>query len=194
VRSHQDRSALDTAIAAAPQPFRLIFTIIRETGLRANEVLQLNIEDVDLSAGREGLLIRGAKNRVERIQVLASTDMPKSIRGQRAWLRELGPREGHEPLFRSNRGTRLTYSAVYYQWGRLCTKATLLDGDGQPRYTVHQLRHTRGTQMVQDGHALHIVQRALGHKDPRSTQLYADVTEADVRRCHYKRRLVRSRV
>jgi site-specific recombinase XerD len=66
--------------------------------------------------------------------------------------------------------------------------ATQLDGNGQPHYTVHQLRHTRGTQMVQDGHALHIVQRALGHKDPRSTQLYADVTEDDVRRALETRR------
>ncbi len=54
--------------------------------------------------------------------------------------------------------------------------------------TVHQLRHTRGTQMVQDGHALHIVQRALGHTDPRSTQLYADVTEDDVHRALETRR------
>jgi site-specific recombinase XerD len=72
---------------------------------------------------------------------------------------------------------------------RICrVAATLLDGDGQPRSTVQQLRHTRGTQMVQDGHALHIVQRALGHKDPRSTQLYADVTEDDVRRALEMRR------
>jgi site-specific recombinase XerD len=42
--------------------------------------------------------------------------------------------------------------------------------------------------MVQDGHAIHIVQRALGHKDPRSTQIYADVTEDDVRRALETRR------
>jgi site-specific recombinase XerD len=72
---------------------------------------------------------------------------------------------------------------------RICrVAATLRDADGQPPYTVHQLRHTRGTQMVQDGHALHIVQRALGHKDPRSRQLYADVTEDDVRRALEMRR------
>ena len=71
---------------------------------------------------------------------------------------------------------------------RLGVATMLLDADGKPRYTVHQLRHTRGTQMVQDGHALHIVQRALGHKDPRSTQLYADVTEDDVRRALETRR------
>jgi site-specific recombinase XerD len=64
----------------------------------------------------------------------------------------------------------------------------LLNAEGTPRYTVHQLRHTRGTQMVQDGHALHIVQRALEHKDPRSTQLHADVTEDDVRRVLEMRR------
>ncbi len=61
----------------------------------------------------------------------------------------------------------------------------LLNAEGTPRYTVHQLRHTRGTQMVQDGHALHIVQRAL---DPRSTQLHADVTEDNVRRVLEMRR------
>jgi site-specific recombinase XerD len=68
------------------------------------------------------------------------------------------------------------------------TKAKLLDADGQPRYTVHQLRHTRGTKLTEHGHALHIVQRALGHKDPRSTQIYADVTEDDVRRALETRR------
>jgi len=62
----------------------------------------------------------------------------------------------------------------------MCGGYAVLDGDGQPRYTVHQLRHTRGTQMVQAGHALHIVQRALGHKDPRSTQIYAEVLNDDV--------------
>jgi len=60
--------------------------------------------------------------------------------------------------------------------------APLLDGDGKPPCIVHEFRHTCGTKMIEDGHALHIVPRALGHKDPRSTQLYDDVTEDDVRR------------
>jgi site-specific recombinase XerD len=68
-----------------------------------------------------------------------------------------------------------------YQWRKLCLAAKLLDERGEPRYTVHQLRHTRGTELVDEGHALHIIQRALGHKDPRSTQIYADVTEDYVR-------------
>ena len=40
----------------------------------------------------------------------------------------------------------------------------LLDADGQPLYTVHQLRHTRGTELTENGQRLDIVQRVLGHK------------------------------
>ncbi len=99
----------------------------------------------------------------------------------RAWLRALGPRAGHEPLFRSNRGTRVTYDALYYQWALVCKRAKLLDEQGESRYTIHQLRHTRGTELIEAGQRLEIVQRVLGHRDPRSTQRYADVHEDLVR-------------
>jgi len=47
--------------------------------------------------------------------------------------------------------------------------ATLLDAEGKPRYTLHQLRHTRGTEMIEQRSPLHVVQKTLGHLDPRST-------------------------
>jgi len=43
-----DLPALDAAITEAAAPYRLIFTLLRETGLRADEVLQLNVGDVVL--------------------------------------------------------------------------------------------------------------------------------------------------
>jgi integrase/recombinase XerD len=188
IRTQQERKAIDAAIAAAPAPYKLIFTLLRETGLRANEVLQLNIGDVHLEAGRESLLIRAPKNRRDRVHVLGPTSTPKSLRALRSYLKALGSPATHEPLFRSNRHTRVTYDALHYQWRKLCLAAKLLDERGEPRYTVHQLRHTRGTELVDEGHALHIIQRALGHKDPRSTQIYADVTEDHVRQALETRR------
>jgi integrase/recombinase XerD len=134
-----------------------------------------------LDAGREGVRVRDPKNRVERIQVLGPQATPKSVRGLRAWMRALGPCAPHEPLFRSNRGTRVTYDALYYQWAQVCTTAKLVDAQGEPRYTIHQLRHTRGTELIEAGQRLEIVQRVLGHRDPRSTQRYADVHEEVVR-------------
>jgi len=52
---------------------------------------------------------------------------------------------------------------------------------GKPRYTLHQLRHTRATELVEQGQRLEIVQRVLGHRDPRSTQGYAELAETQVR-------------
>ncbi len=65
--------------------------------------------------------------------------------------------------------------------------ATLLDADGKPLYTVHQLQHTRGTELTENGQRLDRVQRVLGHKDPRSTQLYADMAEYQVRQALERR-------
>ncbi len=53
--------------------------------------------------------------------------------------------------------------------------------EGRPRYTLHQLRHTRGSELVQQGVGMEMVQRVLGHRDSRSTQGYADLEEVQLR-------------
>ncbi|MBX0330066.1 site-specific integrase [Oscillochloris sp. ZM17-4] len=181
IRADADRQAVARAITAAPQPFRLALTILRETGMRAGEVLALNLGDVVLDPGREALHVRDPKNRTERMVVLGPTATPQSLRGLRAQLRSRKGEPDHAPLFRSNRGTRLSYDALHYQWAHACADAGLADDAGRPRYTLHQLRHTRATELVEQGQRLEIVQRVLGHRDPRSTQGYAELAEAHVR-------------
>jgi integrase/recombinase XerD len=44
----------------------------------------------------------------------------------------------------------------------------------------HLLRHTIATHMLAAGMALHIVQALLGHEDPKTTQIYAETSKADV--------------
>ncbi len=173
--------ALDAAIAATALPYRLIFTILRETGMRADEVLSLNVGDVCLEPGREGLRVREAKNSHERIVVLNSDVMKLTLRGVRTFLRSLGPVEAHGPLFRSNRGTRISYDALHYQWGQLCVRAGLVVAETErPCYTIHQLRHTAASTFIRR-YPIHIVSRMLGHRDLRSTQQYAAITEEQVR-------------
>jgi len=179
-----DHRSLDKAIVAAQQPYRLIFTILRETGMRADEVLSLNVGDVVLDRGREGLLVREPKNNRQRIVVLTSDAMPKTLTGLRAWLRDLGPAVPQAmPLFCSNRGTRVHYDTLHYHWVELCKVANLVDmvdGEVRHRYTIHQLRHTVASDLIRD-YPEQIVSRILGHRDPRSTRRYAEVNEDHVR-------------
>jgi site-specific recombinase XerD len=182
IREHQEQRALDAAISTAAPPYRLIFTLLRETGMRVGEVLELRWGDVTLDSGREALRVREPKNGVERAVVLGPTATPRTVRGLRAARRAVGRTPADYALvFRSNRGTRISYDAVHYQWSKLCAAAGLLDATGAPRYTPHQLRHTRGSELIAEGQRIEIVQRVLGHRDIRSTLGYAELQEAQIR-------------
>ncbi|MBV9597681.1 MAG: tyrosine-type recombinase/integrase [Chloroflexi bacterium] len=182
IREQHEQRALDAAIGIAAQPYRLIFTMLRETGMRVGEVLELRWGDVTLDTGREALRVREPENGPERAVVLGPTATPRTLRGLRAALRALSRKPADfELLFRSNRGTRMSYDALHYQWAKLCATAGLLDGNGAPRYTPHQLRHTRGSELIAQGQRVEIVQRVLGHRDIRSTLVYAELREDQVR-------------
>ena len=49
------------------------------------------------------------------------------------------------------------------------------------RAGVQQVRHTRGTEMIAQRSPLQVVQQALGHVDPRSTHVYADLSDLQLR-------------
>jgi integrase/recombinase XerD len=180
IREVDEQRRLDAAIAVAPQPYRLIFTLLRETGMRAGEVLALRRGDVTLDPGREAVRVREPKNGSERVVVLGPTATPKAVRALRAHLKALRGAAPHEILFRSDRGTAVSYDALHYQWGG-SARAGLVDAAGAPRYTLHQLRHTRGSELIGQGVRVEIVQRVLGHRDIRSTLGYAELAEAQVR-------------
>ena len=183
IREQCEQRALDAAIGSAPPPYRLIFTLLRETGMRAGEALDLRWGDVTLDPGREALRIREPKNGSERTVILGPTATPRSVRGLRAARRARGRNApgDHDVVFLSNRGTRVSYDALHYQWARVCRAAGLVDDTGGPRYTPHQLRHTRGSELIAQGQRVEIVQRVLGHRDIRSTLGYAELQDAHVR-------------
>lgn len=175
-----DRGQLERAFDTLTEPYRTIFWLLRETGMRAGEALNLRMSDIDLTASRETLYIREAKNGRPRPVQLGDRFTPRSIRRLRKLLKERSGDPPHAPLFRSNRQSQLTYGALLYQWGKLCETLNLVD-EGKPRYTIHQLRHTRGSELVEQGHSLDVVQHVLGHRDPRSTQIYAELHADQVR-------------
>lgn len=176
--SESERRALDAAIAACSQPYRLIFTLLREIGVRTDEVLNLNVGDVILEPGREVLLVQDSKNGSKRMVVLTSDAMPRSLRGLRSWMRDLGEDVlPEEPLFCSSRGNRASYDTLHRRWVQVCRAAHLIDmvdGKEQPRYTLHHLRHTAAAELIAF-YPEQVVRRILGHRDPRSTRRYAEI-------------------
>lgn len=176
--SESERRALDAAITASAQPYRLIFTLLREIGVRTDEVLNLNVGDVVLEPGREVLLVQDSKSGNKRMVALTSDAMPRSLRGLRSWIRDLGSdATPDDPLFCSSRGNRASYDTLHRRWVQVCRVANLIDevnGREQPRYTLHHLRHTAAAELIAF-YPEQVVRRILGHRDPRSTRRYADI-------------------
>ena len=85
--------------------------------MRAGEALALRRGDVTLDPGREVVRVRERKNGSERMVVLGPTATPKALRALRAHVKALRGAAPHEILFRSHRGTAVSYDALHYQWG-----------------------------------------------------------------------------
>ncbi len=70
--------------------------------------------------------------RAHRYELTAPLDALR-LADLEAWLSLLtGVVWPREPLFRSNRGTAVSYNALHYQWAKLCIRAGLVDADDAP--------------------------------------------------------------
>ena len=114
------------------------------------------------------------------------TAAPESIRLLRRHLKQShitsgsvfrgDPRYGGSPL-------PLEYSVVHYAWQKYCKQAGV-------EATIHQLRHSRASQLIQAGVPVTTVRKQLGHRNLQSTLLYAEVDQATIKHdlLEYQRR------
>lgn len=177
---------VEKVLAAVPaQNLRdkLLFTLVAETGMRIGEALGICVEDIDLTPDSELIRIRKPKGHRERSIVL--DDAPRTRRLLRRFLSQAG-RSG--PLFRGNPSKRnrakaegpLTYRAARHAWKKYCARAKV---EG----TIHQLRHTVGTALVNDGLPHEAVRRRLGHRTLAMVNRYGEMSDEKLRQ-HLRQR------
>jgi site-specific recombinase XerD len=154
---------------------RLLFRLILETGLRVSEALGLYVEDLDLTWDDEHLRVVGKGG--QRRTVLL--DDPALVLQLRSYLKQTGYQHG--ALFRAaknGQGGAVSYQTIQERWAQYCAQAGV-------QCTLHQLRHTHATELVNGGVSLATIRKRLGHKRIQTTLRYAeqsDVTaDAEVR-------------
>lgn len=169
--------ALFSAIRAAGSlRDRAIFEVAYHRGLRASEVRLLNV--ADFNAAARVLFIR-------RLKKGNSGEYPITDREHAALLEYLCVR-GREPgsLFLSRNGraiSRFRLHQLMNLYGEAC-------GLSESKRHFHCLRHTAGTMLVERTD-IDLVQDHLGHRDIRSTLVYAKVRNK--RRTELGRRLAK---
>lgn len=159
--------AILSVIPSAERRDQLLFRLIFETGLRASEALHLHVEDIELTRDNEHIRVTGKGGR----QRMVLLDDPRLLKDLRAFLKATGYQHG--PLFRATkngRGGSLRYQSVQIRWMRYCQQAGV-------ECTIHQLRHSHATEMVNDGVSLGTIRKRLGHKSIQTTLLYAETSD-----------------
>lgn len=142
---------------------RAILETLYGSGLRAAELVGLNIADVDFVA--ETIRVRG-KGGKERIVPLG--------RAEKQALDEWLARRSHRdavPIFTNNRGDRLTTRSIQ----NIVRKALSRVADATAT-NPHSLRHAFATHLLERGADLRAVQELLGHASLSTTQIYSHVT------------------
>lgn len=155
-------------IPTARRRDRLLFRLLFETGLRVSEALGLHVEDLNLAADDEHLNVLGKGG--QRRTVLL--DDARLVSQLRAYLKQTGYRHG--PLFRAEkngRGGPLRYQSVQERWAGYCARAGVC-------CTLHQLRYTHATELVNGGVSLATIGKRLGHKNLQTTLRYAEQSDA----------------
>ena len=149
----------------------VIAELMYATGLRLQEVADLEIEDIDIHA--KLVLVRNGKGgeRKAFLNEYAAKVLHYYITEMREYINK--NRESKK-LFGVKSGK--TMEDMVNDWLKAMGEQA-----GIKRFTSHNFRHTLGFHLLRRGCGLRYIQLILGHKDMRSTTIYAKVEKGDLR-------------
>jgi integrase/recombinase XerC len=149
---------------------RAMIEVLLGTGIRLGELAALDMDDIDLDA--KHLRVR-AKGNVPQVKFIKS-DLRTLLRRYLAERRRHG-RPEMEALFLSNRDGRLCQRQIANRLAHWLRKAGI-----EKELTPHGLRHTFATHLYGATNDLLVVQRALGHRDVSTTQIYTHLVDGQL--------------
>ncbi len=146
---------------------KTILTVIYALGLRLGEVLNLKVSDID--SDRMEVNIRQAKGNRDRIVFLPKN----SLDLLRSYFLEYKP---NKFLFEGQGRDKYSSTSVqkllkkYLKLAKITKKAS-----------VHTLRHSFATHLLEQGTDIRFIQELLGHKNIATTQLYTKISKSSLK-------------
>jgi site-specific recombinase XerD len=180
LRPDELSALLDRIPASTPLEIRdrALFEIAYACGLRAEELVNLDVASVGFDAEELRVEGKGAKTRIVPAGEPALRAVARYLERARP---ALAAGDGEEALFLSKSGRRLQTSDVRRRL-RVWARHAAVQGGLSP----HALRHSFATHLLDGGADLRSIQELLGHASISTTQIYTRVESARLRSAYAK--------
>jgi integrase/recombinase XerC len=165
---------------------RAILELFYASGLRLSELVDIDLEDLNLSGRMVRVMGKGGKERIVPFNQSAATALKAWLKDRAVIMTGRGPEarvapkrpkaaEADDPLFINYRGSRLTGRSVDRLLRRYVAQCSTRLG-----ISPHALRHSFATHLLQRGADLRAIQELLGHSRLSTTQRYTHVNTAQL--------------
>lgn len=197
------REEVQRVLGVVPEPYGLMARMVYGCGLRLQECLELRVKDVDFDRGL--LTVRSGKGDEDRQTVLpGSLHLQWLAHLERVRGRHEADRAEGLPGVALPRALERKYPSAGKEWGwfwafpaasvsidprsRVVRRHHQHPSAFQKRFrgaveeagivkpaTIHTLRHSFATHLLEDGYDIRTIQELLGHRDVQTTMIYTHV-------------------
>lgn len=156
----------------------LIIELLYDTGVRASELVNIKLNDIDYNLKQIKVLGKGSYKRYVYYGDYAKTKLNIYINNLR---NNLLNGKTNNYLFLNKNGDKLTTRGL----SKILDKM-LLNTSINTKITPHTLRHTFATHLLDNGCDLRSVQELLGHKNINTTEIYTHTTSERLKDVYFK--------
>lgn len=142
---------------------KTILYLIYSSGIRVSELVNLKITDID--SNRNLILIRNSKGKKDRTTLLSQA----LLKLLREYYQNYKPKEY---LFEGQKGGKYSTRSV-----QNILKMALSKSGIRKHATIHTLRHSFATHLLERGTDLRYIQELLGHSNSKTTEIYTHITK-----------------
>jgi site-specific recombinase XerD len=158
-----------------------VLVLLARLGLRASEVANLELDDIDWAAGE--MVVRGKGNRVDRMPLLQ--EVGKAVAD---YLKRGRPRCSTRRVFVHCKAPYAGFSSPPNAVSNIVKRALGRAGLNPLNHGAHLLRHSLATNLLRSGASLTQIGQVLRHQQTQTTEIYAKVDVNALRARRFMRR------
>lgn len=148
---------------------RAILVLTYSSGLRVSEVVSLKVSDLDFK--RDTITVKGAKGGKDRVTVFSD----KAQRTVKTYLKAEQPEYWLFPGQKEDKHLTSRSAQLHF-------KHALEKTDIKKEVSIHSLRHSFATHLLENGTDIRYIQKLLGHESTETTEIYTHVTNTRLRK------------